>query len=105
MKIDYGNGKTEFGPGVEIKLSGDEVAIAIDAFLVANGVNIAGARTIYVNGELCDSGRIYVDPSGWVRTPDGEELCGRGPAKDQQKRQAALDKLTDEDKELLGIED
>lgn len=66
MRIKYGNGKTEFGTGVQIDLTGDEVATAIDAFLVANGVNVQGPRTITVNGELCDKGMIYVDPSGWV---------------------------------------
>jgi hypothetical protein len=79
MKIDYGSGITEYGPGVSIELSGDEVATAIDAFLVANGVNVQGPRTITVNGELCEDGRIYVDPSGRVITPEGKELCGRGP--------------------------
>ena len=29
MKVRHGNGKTEYGPGVEIKLTGDEVALAI----------------------------------------------------------------------------
>ncbi len=27
MKVNYGNGKTKFGPGVSIELSGDEVCI------------------------------------------------------------------------------
>ena len=31
MEIKYGKGTTEFGPGVEIALTGDEVAVAIDA--------------------------------------------------------------------------
>jgi hypothetical protein len=77
MKIKHGKGKTEYGPGVEIKLTGDEVAIAIDAYLVAHGVYVSGARTITVNGELCESGRIYVDPSGFVVT-DGKRYTGRG---------------------------
>ena len=66
MEIKFGSGTTKYGPGVEINLTGDEVAIAIDAFLVANGVTVRGARTIRVNGELCKKGRIYVDPSGNV---------------------------------------
>jgi hypothetical protein len=65
MKIKKGKGKTEFGRGVDIKLTGDEVAIAIDAYLVARGVSVSGPRTITVNGELCVVGRIYVDPSGF----------------------------------------
>lgn len=77
MKIKHGKGKTEYGPGVEIKLTGNEVAIAIDAYLVAHGFYVSGARTITVNGELCESGRVYVDPSGSVVT-DGKRYTGRG---------------------------
>ena len=78
MKIDYGKGKTEYGPGVEIKLSGNEIARAISAYLVARGVYVNGPRTITVNGELCDYGRVYVDPSGFVINKKGEKLSGRG---------------------------
>ena len=78
MEIKYGEGKTEYGPGVEINLSGNEVAIAIDAFLTAHDIHINGARTIRVNGELCQKGRIYVDPSGQVRE-ENKEWFGRGP--------------------------
>lgn len=77
MKVKYGKGPTEYGPGVEIKLTGDEVAIAIDAYLVARGVHVSGPRTITVNGELCDVGRVYVDPSGFV-IYKGEKFLGRG---------------------------
>ena len=66
MKIKYGNGKTKYGPGVDIHLTGAEVATAIDAYLVARNVYVDGARTITVNGELCRRGKIYVDPSGSV---------------------------------------
>ena len=66
MTIDTGNGKTVFGPGVEINLSGDEVATAIDAYLVSHGIVVRGPRTITVNGKLCRAGHIYVDPSGFV---------------------------------------
>ena len=31
MKVKYGSGTTQYGPGVEINLSGAEVATAIDA--------------------------------------------------------------------------
>ena len=77
MKIKHGKGKTEYGPGVEIKLTGSEVATAIDAYLVAHGVYVSGSRTITVNGELCETGRVYVDPSGFVVT-DGKRYTGRG---------------------------
>lgn len=65
-KVKRGDGRTEFGPGVEVLLTGDEVAIAIDAFLVAHGIHVRGPRTIHVNGELCETGSVYVDPSGSV---------------------------------------
>lgn len=77
MKVKYGKGSTEYGPGVEIKLTGDEVATAIDAYLVARGVHIRGPRTITVNGQLCDFGRVYVDPAGTV-VYKGEKFSGRG---------------------------
>lgn len=79
MNIQYGNGSTKYGPGVSIELTGNEVATAIDAWLVAHGVHVSGARTITVNGELCGDGQIYVDPSGFVITPEGNRLSGRGP--------------------------
>ena len=78
MKVRYGDGKTEYGPGVMIELTGDEVARAIDAYLVARNVNILGSRTITVNGELCSFGNVYVDPSGEV-VKKGKLLSGRGP--------------------------
>ncbi len=78
MKIGYGKGATEYGPGVNIKLTGDEVATAIMAWLVARGVHVDGPRTVIVNGELCDAGRVYVDPEGFVITPKGRKFSGRG---------------------------
>lgn len=66
MTVDYGKGKTIYGPGVQIDLTGDEVATAIDAYLVANRIHVSGPRTITVNGELCEKGEVYVDPSGFV---------------------------------------
>jgi hypothetical protein len=77
MNITYGDGDTGYGPGVNIDLTGDEVAIAICSYLVAHGVYIEGPRTVSVNGELCDHGRVYVDPSGFV-IHDGEKFSGRG---------------------------
>lgn len=78
MQVKFGSGETEFGPGVSIELSGDEVAVAIDAYLVSHGVHVHGSRTVTVNGGLCQAGEIYVDPSGFV-VANGERLSGRGP--------------------------
>lgn len=77
MIVKHGGGTTEYGPGVSIELTGDEVAIAIDAWLVSHGVHVRGPRTITVNGELCGSGHVYVDPSGFV-IADGMKISGRG---------------------------
>lgn len=77
MNIQFGKGKTEYGTGVQIDLTGDEVATAIDAYLVAHGIIVDGARTIRVNGELCQRGQIYVDPSGRV-IANGKGWSGRG---------------------------
>lgn len=77
MKIEFGNGKTQYGPGVQIDLTGDEVATAIHTYLEAHNVHINGARTITVNGKRCEKGGVYVDPSGFVVT-NGEKLSGRG---------------------------
>lgn len=70
-----GKGTTRYGTGVEIELGGDEVALAIDAYLVAHGIVVRGPRTITVNGELCDFGRVYVDPSGFV-IDNGVKISG-----------------------------
>ncbi|MFH1759810.1 MAG: hypothetical protein ABIA63_01790 [bacterium] len=77
MKVKYGNGKTEYGPGVNIDLSGDEVAIAISAYLVAHEIYVDGPITITVNGDLIDEGNVYVDPSGFVIS-EGIKFSGRG---------------------------
>lgn len=66
MEIQKGAGCTRYGPGISIRLSGDEVAMAIAAYLVAHGIHVKGPRTIRVNGELCENGNVYVDPSGFV---------------------------------------
>ena len=77
MKVKYGGGTTQYGPGVEINLTGAEVATAIAAYLVARNIHVRGPRTITVNGCLCDFGRVYVDPSGFV-IRKGERIDGRG---------------------------
>lgn len=76
MRIKYGNGPTEYGLGVDIKLTGNEVATAIFAWLVSRGVHVDGPRTVTVNGELCESGNVYVDPSGFVISPAGVKFDG-----------------------------
>lgn len=55
-----------FGPAVSVELTGNDVATAIDAYLVAHGVTVRGPRTVSVNGELCQGGQVYVDPSGFL---------------------------------------
>jgi len=79
MKISYGDGPTKYGPGVNIELTGDEVARAVFSWLVAKGVHVDGPRTVTVNGELCEAGRVHVDPEGFVITPNGRKLAGRSP--------------------------
>ena len=76
MIVKHGEGRTEYGPGVSIELTGDEIATAIDAWLVAHNVHVSGPRTVTVNGELCASGHVYVDPSGFV-IADGKKISGR----------------------------
>jgi len=66
MTIQTGTGPTKYGPGVDINLTGEEVALAIYAYLTAHDVHVCGAATVAVNGELCECGNIYVDPSGRV---------------------------------------
>ena len=77
MEVKFGKGKTEYGPGVEVDLTGDEVATAIGAYLVAHGIYVDGPRTIRVNGELCEGGSVYVDPSGSV-IYEGDRWTGSG---------------------------
>jgi hypothetical protein len=77
MQIYFGKGKTGYGPGVQIDLTGEEVATAIYAYLMARNVVIDGAATIRVNDEIIESGSIYVDPSGRV-IANGDGWNGRG---------------------------
>lgn len=81
MLVKHGDGRTEYGPGVSVELTGDEVAMAIDAWLVARGIRVNGPRTVTVNGELCKSGRVYVDPSGYA-IADGEKISGSRTKRD-----------------------
>jgi len=65
--------KIEYGPssGVLIELTGDEVATAIIEYLESQKVKISGPRTVTVNGGRCDSGAVFVDPSGDVTLNGG----------------------------------
>lgn len=47
-----------------VKLTSDEIAVAIDEYLAKKGFVVKGPRTINVNGELIQEGSVYVDPSG-----------------------------------------
>ena len=75
MKIYYGNGKTKYGTGVQIDLTGEDVANAIHTYLVAHDIHINGPSTVRVNGDLCENGSVYVDPSGFVIS-NGEKMDG-----------------------------
>ena len=70
MNITHGKGTDKYGPGVNIELDANEVATAIDAYLVAHGVHTSGARTVMMNGVTRNIGSVYVDPSGFVITPE-----------------------------------
>ncbi len=80
MKVEYGKGTTKYGPGVNIKLDGNEISCAIMVYLMAHDITINGARTIKINNELIDNVNIYVDPSGNV-IANGKEYSGRGEKK------------------------
>lgn len=82
MKIDYGSGKTEFGPGVQIDLSGTDLYYAIFAYLTSKKVIISGPVTVKINEQLLTetTASIYVDPSGFVRRKS-KEYSGRGSIK------------------------
>lgn len=82
MKIQHG--PSNFWRGVSINLTGDDVATAIDAYLVAHGVHVSGPRTVTVDGKLVNEAEVYVDPSGFV-IADGEKISGRGPNADEPR--------------------
>lgn len=76
--VKYGEG---LGPGVLITLDGNEVAHAIDLYLMSQGVVVRGPRTIRCDGELFVGKvtTVYVDPSGFV-IHEGEKFLGSGPS-------------------------
>jgi hypothetical protein len=77
MIVRHGDGKTKEGPGVLISLTGDEVAVAINAYLAAHRVYVFGPKTVRVNSGLCRTGEVYVDPSGYVMDK-GIRMSGDG---------------------------
>lgn len=76
MRIKKGKGTTEFGKGINIKLTGSEIATAIYTYLTAHDVHIQGAATIRINDELIAKGSVYIDPSGYV-VSNGKKYNGR----------------------------
>lgn len=68
-----------FTKGIYIDISMDEIAIAIDAYLVAHGIVVRGPRTISIEGlslSQYERVHIYVDPSGFVIDADGNKFNG-----------------------------
>lgn len=78
--VKYGNGKTEYGPGVLITLSGEEMAKAVMLWLHSQDVIVRGPATIRYDGEFLQDNlaTVYVDPSGFV-IADDQKFSGRGP--------------------------
>ncbi len=76
MIVEPGKGTTKYGTGILINLTGDEVATAIDAYLVCHGVITNGPRTVKINGELCDDAYVYVNPAGSI-IHEGTYISGR----------------------------
>ena len=77
-KVECGKGTTKYGPGVQITLTGDEVATAIDVWLHSQGIIVRGPRTVTDAHGLMRETKVYVDPNGFV-IADGEKFSGRGP--------------------------
>jgi len=107
MNLEYGEGKHINGPGINIILDGDEIARAIDIYLYSQNVLVRGARTIHLNDEVAAyvEGRIHVDPSGYVITPDGEKMEGKGLPETPMTFNNAFNEWRDEHtSELIDIE-
>lgn len=73
MKVQH----SKVGDGVEVNLTGDELAMAVDLFLYSRQVLVVGPRTVKVNGQKCESAQVYVDPSGYVMD-NGTRYRGNG---------------------------
>ena len=68
MKIEVGASRTKYGPGVLITLDSNELAMAVDHWLHAQGFYVHGPRTVRIDGGLISgkTAEVYVDPSGFV---------------------------------------
>lgn len=84
MIIEHGKSKTKYGPGVDIRLSSEDIAKAILEYVERKGVTITGPRTVLIDGKLCTNGKVYVDPLGNVET-EYVILTGRGRKTDKNK--------------------
>ena len=70
MKARFGDGTTEFGPGVVIEMSGQDVADLIFAGLEdRGGTKIGGPRMLRINGQEVSGGEIEIPYPGVA-------LCG-----------------------------
>jgi hypothetical protein len=98
MKLEYGKGKSASGPGVNIILDGDDIAKAIDLYLYAQNVHVRGTRTIHMLDEAVKhvTGNIFVDPSGYVITPSGNKMEGKGIPKTPMTFNKAFNEWRDE---------
>lgn len=81
VEVKYGNGKTEYGPGVLITFDANDICrFIISALEERYGITIGGPRTIKIGGELIQGdGSIYVDSSGSAVCGD-LLYSGRGPS-------------------------
>jgi hypothetical protein len=75
MEVRYGDADTGDGTGVLVELTGNEIARAVDLLVYSQGVIVRGPRTVTVNGDSCRSGRVRVDPYGFV-IAKGKKLRG-----------------------------
>lgn len=76
--VTHGKGTSQYGPGVQINLTGNELAHAIDIYLVSQNIIVRGPRTIRYQEELLeDDCQVYVDPSGFVMY-GGKRFEGKG---------------------------
>jgi len=87
MEISLGNGKTKYGTGVQIDLTGEDLTNAIYQYLEKNDVYVDGAATIRVDGELCRdiTAGMYVDPSANV-THLNKRYLGSGKVIDIEEK-------------------
>ena len=66
MNLKYGSDKDN--PGVRIDLTPEEVCLAVEAFLVSNGVFIRGPRRVTVNSTTVHNASVSVEDTGSVET-------------------------------------